>query len=75
MLAQLKFFKHVWVLIEIVGMVSFELDEELRRMFFRLVTSQIRPAYCVSYELRNRPRSPKSLCGLVVEHRSANPKV
>lgn len=44
MLAQLKFFKHVWVLMEIVGMVSFELGEELRRMFFRLVTSQRRPA-------------------------------
>ena len=29
---------------EIVGMVSFELGEELRRMFFRLVTNQIRPA-------------------------------
>ena len=29
----------------------------------------------VSLELRNRPRSPKSLCGSVVEHRSANPKV
>ena len=26
-------------LIEIVEMVSFELDEELRKMFFRLVTS------------------------------------
>ena len=24
---------------------------------------------------RNRPRRPKSLCGSVVEHRSANPKV
>ena len=29
----------------------------------------------VSLELRNGPRSPKSLCGSVVEHRSANPKV
>ena len=29
----------------------------------------------VSYELRYRPRSPKSLCGSVVEHQSANPKV
>ena len=36
----------------------------LRKMFFRLVTSQRRPAHCVSYELRNRPRSPKSLCGV-----------
>ena len=25
----------------------------------------------VSYELRNRPRSPQSLCGLVAQHRSA----
>ena len=29
----------VMFLIEIVEMVSFELDEELRKMFFRLVTS------------------------------------
>ena len=26
---------------------------------------------CVSYELRNRPRSPWSLCGSVIEHRCA----
>ena len=32
-------------------------------------------AGCVSLKLRNRLHSPKSLCGLVVEHRSANPKV
>ena len=29
----------VMFLIEIVEMVSFELDEELRKMFFRVVTS------------------------------------
>ena len=31
--------KHLLPLIEIVEMVSFELGEELRNMFFRLVTS------------------------------------
>ena len=41
-----------------------------------------RPAYCTtsvgqrkSCELSYRPRSPKILCGSVLEHRSANPKV
>ena len=76
-------------------MVSFELGEELRKMFFRLVTSVsskltictipiknitlstllILEVYRTCVELRNRPRSPKSLCGSVVEHRSTNPKV
>ena len=32
---------------------------------------KIREAGRVSYELRNKPRSPWSLCGSVVEHRSA----
>ena len=35
---------------------------------------KIRAAGRVSYELRNKPRSPWSLCGSVVEHRSAESK-
>ena len=96
-------------MIEIVEMVSFELDEELRKMLFRLVTSVgyrkiLSPheessspsskltistisiknttlstllilAVCRTRVLCNRPRSLKSLCDSVVEHRSTNPKV
>ena len=49
----------------------------------RVLSKTLRYRHCWSYqyagrvslELRNRPRSPKSLCGSVVEHRNANPKV
>ena len=74
------------VIIEIREMVNFELGKETKIDVFCLVTSvsyfylqTLRYRHCwsyqyaghVSYELCNRPRSPWSLCGSVVEHRSA----
>ena len=60
-------------------MVSFELGEELGKMFFVLSRAWHEEKIPSPHEESNlRPsdlRSPKSLCGSVVEHRSANPKV
>ena len=39
-----------------------------------MTLSTLQYAGCVSFELRNRPRSPLSLCNSVVEHRSAKSK-
>ena len=51
-----------------VEMVSFELGEELRKMFFRLVTS-------VGQRKILSPHEKSNLRPSDLEHRSANPKV
>ena len=66
-------------------MVSFELGKELKKDVFHLVTNvgqRFYKHYAIDiadpssmqdacHELRNRPRSPWSLCGSLIEHWSA----